>query len=240
NDSICYVKAAFPLLGKILERTEFKENSSNARKMQMIRRMYNRIDESVEPCVREEEDEERMLSQSCFKEFTTSPYEMLVLVKDFFQDINQLLQSQETFEKDCSQVYLRSCQGPRKAESPPGVGTDPDCHGLSPALPPATQPSLSAATRSGGAVAPPNPSRATLADLETPPQPPGSSEGGSGTEEALGDTASLPPPPGTQQIPQDAAASAEALQDPAGMLSLAEEDIPGEPGDPTSIHPLST
>ncbi|NXA16173.1 CSF1 factor, partial [Sapayoa aenigma] len=235
NDSICYVKAAFPLLGKILERTEFKENSSNARKMQMIRRMYNRIDENVEPCVREEEDEERMLSQRCFKEFTTSPYEMLVLVKDFFQDINQLLQNRETFERDCSQVYLGTCPGPREAESPPGVGTDPDCNCLSPALPPATQPSLSAATRSGGDVAPPGPPRATLADLETPPQPPGSSDGGSGTEEVpgagVGDTASMPSP-GMPQMPQDPAAGAEALQDPAGILSLAEEDIPGEPGDP--------
>lgn len=59
NDSVCYVKAAFPLMGKILERTEFKENSSNARKMQMVRRMYTSIDENVEPCIREEDDEER-------------------------------------------------------------------------------------------------------------------------------------------------------------------------------------
>ncbi|KAM6191907.1 macrophage colony-stimulating factor 1 isoform 2-T2 [Sarcoramphus papa] len=119
NDSVCYVKAAFPLLGKILERTEFKENSSNAKKMQMVRRMYSHIDENVDPCIREEDDEERKLSQMCFEEFTTSPYEMLVLVKQFFQDINQLLQNQETFEKDCSQVYRRTCLGPRKAGSSP-------------------------------------------------------------------------------------------------------------------------
>ncbi|XP_009979223.1 PREDICTED: macrophage colony-stimulating factor 1, partial [Tauraco erythrolophus] len=119
NDSVCYVKAAFPLLGKILERTEFKENSSNAKKMQAVRRMYSRIDENVDPCIREEDDEERQLSQMCFEEFTTSPYEMLVLVKQFFQDINQLLQNQETFEKDCSQVYRRTCLGPRKAGSSP-------------------------------------------------------------------------------------------------------------------------
>lgn len=56
----------------------------------------------------------------CFEEFTTSPYEMLLLVKEFFQDINQLLQNQETFEKDCSQVYRRTCLGPRKGESSPG------------------------------------------------------------------------------------------------------------------------
>ncbi|XP_009333026.1 PREDICTED: macrophage colony-stimulating factor 1, partial [Pygoscelis adeliae] len=149
NDSVCYVKAAFPLLGKILERTEFKENSSNAKKMQMVRSMYSRIDENVDPCIREEDDEERKLSQMCFEEFTTSPYEMLVLVKQFFQDINQLLQNQETFEKDCSQVYGRTCLGPKKAGSSPGVGTDPDCNCLSPALPSATQPSLSAATHAG-------------------------------------------------------------------------------------------
>ncbi|XP_039941816.1 macrophage colony-stimulating factor 1 isoform X4 [Hirundo rustica] len=119
NDSVCYVKAAFPLMGRILERTEFKENSSNARKMQTVRRMYNSIDENVDPCIREEDDEERTLSQMCFKEFTTSPYEMLVLVKDFFQDIKRLLQNQETFEKDCSRVYRRACPGPRKAGSSP-------------------------------------------------------------------------------------------------------------------------
>lgn len=56
----------------------------------------------------------------CFKEFTTSPYEMLVLVKDFFQDIKRLLQNQETFEKDCSRVYRRTCLGPGKAGSSPG------------------------------------------------------------------------------------------------------------------------
>lgn len=56
----------------------------------------------------------------CFKEFTTSPYEMLVLVKDFFQDIKRLLQNQETFEKDCSRVYRRACPGPKSAGSSPG------------------------------------------------------------------------------------------------------------------------
>ncbi|XP_062481677.1 macrophage colony-stimulating factor 1 isoform X3 [Pezoporus occidentalis] len=119
NDSVCYVKAAFPLLGKILERTEFKENSSNAKKMQMVRRMYSHIDESFDPCIREEDEEERKLSQMCFEEFTTSPYEMLVLVKHFFQDINQLLQNQETFERDCSQVYRRACLAPRRAAASP-------------------------------------------------------------------------------------------------------------------------
>ncbi|XP_027606429.1 macrophage colony-stimulating factor 1 isoform X1 [Pipra filicauda] len=250
NDSICYVKAAFPLLGKILERTEFKENSSNARKMQTVRRMYHSIDENVDPCIREEDDEERMLSQMCFKEFTTSPYEMLVLVKDFFQDINQLLQNQETFEKDCSHVYHRACPGPRGAESPPGVGTDPDCNCLSPALPPATQPSLSAATRSGrdgtpvSSQLPPSPLRATLADLEAPSQAPSVMDGGSGTEElpgaAIGDTASVPPP-GMPQIPQDPADSAEAPPDTAGMLSLAaeEDESPGdgELGQPGTVPP---
>lgn len=43
-----------------------------------------------------------------------------MLVKQFFQDINQLLQNQETFEKDCSQVYRRTCLGPRRAGSSPG------------------------------------------------------------------------------------------------------------------------
>ncbi|XP_035202735.1 macrophage colony-stimulating factor 1 isoform X2 [Oxyura jamaicensis] len=119
SDSVCYVKAAFPLLGKILNRTVFKENSSNAKKMQMVRRMYESIDENVDPCIREEDDKERMLSEMCFEEFTTSPYEMLALVKQFFQDINLLLQSKETFEKDCSQVYRSMCVGPRQPSSSP-------------------------------------------------------------------------------------------------------------------------
>ncbi|NXT26028.1 CSF1 factor, partial [Syrrhaptes paradoxus] len=235
NDSVCYVKAAFPLLGKILEQTEFKENSSNAKKLQAVRRMYNRIDENVDPCIREEE-EERTLSQMCSEEFTTSPYGMLVLVKEFFQDINQLLQNQETFEKDCSQVYRRSCLGPRRAESSPGVGTDPDCNCLSPALPSATQPSLSAVTHATREVTPSSTrvpsSHATLAGLDALSQPPGSTDGGSGTEEVLGagvgDTVSVPSPAMQQTAPAD---GTEAPQDPAGTPSLAALDVPILRGD---------
>ncbi|XP_063274359.1 macrophage colony-stimulating factor 1 isoform X1 [Prinia subflava] len=234
NDSICYVKAAFPLMDDILDGTRFKENSSNARKMQMVRRMYNSI--CVDSCISEEDDEEIMLSQMCFKDFTTSPYEMLVLVKDFFQDIKRLLQNQETFEKNCSQVYHRACPGPRKAGSSPGVGTDPDCNCLSPALPSATQPSLSAATDRDMAPAstqvPSSLLHATLADLEAPSQPPSSTDGGSGTEEVLGagvgDTA-LALAPGMKQTAP--AGSAEALKDLPGTLSLALGAIPVLRGD---------
>uniref|UniRef100_A0A803YAD2 Uncharacterized protein n=1 Tax=Meleagris gallopavo TaxID=9103 RepID=A0A803YAD2_MELGA len=120
NDSVCYVKAAFPLLGTILNRTTFKENSTNANKMKTVRRMYESIDENVDPCIREEDDEEHALSEMCFEEFTTSPYEMLVLVRQFFQDIKQLLQNKETFEKDCSQVYRSACAGPQQHSSSPG------------------------------------------------------------------------------------------------------------------------
>ncbi|NWW93262.1 CSF1 factor, partial [Rhynochetos jubatus] len=238
NDSVCYVKAAFPLLGKILERTVFKENSSNARKMQTVRRMYNRIDENIDPCIKEEDEEESKLSQECFEEFTTSPHEMLVLVKQFFQDIKQLLQSQETFEKDCSHVYRRACLGPKKAGPSPGVGTDPDCNCLSPALPSATQPSLSTATHPGREVAPTSTQvpysllHATLADLDAPSQPLSSTDGGSGTEEVLGagvgDTVSVLSPVMQQMAPSD---SAEALLDAAGTLSLAAVDVPLLRGD---------
>ncbi|NXE30299.1 CSF1 factor, partial [Ardeotis kori] len=232
NDSVCYVKAAFPLLGEILKQMKFKENSSNAKKMQMVRRMYSRIDENVDPCIKEEEEEERDLSYKCIEEFTTSPYEMLVRVKQFFQDINELLQNQETFEKDCSQVYRRSCLGPKKAGSSPGVGTDPDCKCLSPALPSATQPSLSAATHASREGAPASAQvpysllHATLADLAAPSQPPSSTDGGSGTEEVLGagvgDTASVPSHAMQQTAPAD---SAETLLDQAGTLSLAAVDV---------------
>ncbi|XP_010211947.1 PREDICTED: macrophage colony-stimulating factor 1 [Tinamus guttatus] len=147
NDSICYVKAAFPVLGDLLGRTVFKENSSNAQRLKMVQRMYDRIDENVDPCIREEDDEERELSQKCLAEFSTSPYEMLVLVKRFFEDLAVLLQRREPFAKDCSHVYRTQCPSPRRpTASAPGLGTDPDGHVLSPALPPATQPSLSAAS----------------------------------------------------------------------------------------------
>ncbi|NXJ73033.1 CSF1 factor, partial [Rostratula benghalensis] len=168
------------------------------------------------------------LSQTCFEEFTTSPYEMLVLVKRFFQDINQLLENRETFEKDCSRVYRRTCMEPKRAGSSPGVGTDPDCNCLSPALPSATQPSLSAATRAGREVAPANTRvpYATLADLDTPPQPPSSTDGGSGAEEVpaagVGDVAPVPSPAMPQTAPAD---SDEAPLDVAETLSAVAVDL---------------
>uniref|UniRef100_A0A8B9BME5 Colony stimulating factor 1 n=1 Tax=Anser brachyrhynchus TaxID=132585 RepID=A0A8B9BME5_9AVES len=231
SDSVCYVKAAFPLLGKILNRTVFKENSSNAKKMQMVRRMYDSIDENVDPCIREEDDKERMLSEMCFEEFTTSPYEMLALVKQFFQDINLLLQSKETFEKDCSQVYRSMCVGPRQPSSSPGVGTDPDCNCLSPALPSATQPSLSAATHASREVAPASARvpfsllHGTLAELGSSAlsQSPSSLEGSSGTDEVpgigLGDTEPAVSPTMQQT------AGAEALLDPAAAAVPEAEDV---------------
>ncbi|XP_010726285.2 macrophage colony-stimulating factor 1, partial [Meleagris gallopavo] len=227
NDSVCYVKAAFPLLGTILNRTTFKENSTNANKMKTVRRMYESIDENVDPCIREEDDEEHALSEMCFEEFTTSPYEMLVLVRQFFQDIKQLLQNKETFEKDCSQVYRSACAGPQQHSSSPGVGTDPDCNCLSPALPSATQPSLSAASRAGRDVAPSStrvPYRqlgGILAELgsSASSEPPSSMEGSSGAEElpgtGLGD-ASAPSPTVQQTL--------GALLDPAASASPKAED----------------
>ncbi|NXL85208.1 CSF1 factor, partial [Alectura lathami] len=234
NDSVCYVKAAFPLMRDILNRTTFKKNSSNAKKMQMVRRMYESIDENIDPCIGEENEEEQKLSEKCFKEFTTSPYAMLELVKQFFQDINVLLQNKETFEKDCSQVYHSMCTGPRQPESSPGVGTDPDCNCLSPALPSATQPSLSAATRIGREVAPASTRvpyrllRGTLAELgsSAPSESPGSMEGSSGAEEipgpGLGDASA--PSPAMQQI-AGAGGTAKALLDLAASASPAAEDI---------------
>ncbi|XP_033925832.1 macrophage colony-stimulating factor 1 isoform X2 [Melopsittacus undulatus] len=226
NDSVCYVKAAFPLLGKILERTEFKENSSNAKKMQMVRSMYNRIDESIDPCIREEDEEERKLSQMCFEEFTTSPYEMLLLVKHFFQDINQLLHHQETFERDCSQVYRRACLVPGTAAASPGVGTDPDCNCLSPALPPATQPSPSAASpaRSEEAPASTRLPYSLLHATLTPSQPPSATDGGSGAG-GVGEAAVVP------SIGMQEPAPVEAILDAAGTIGLAALDVPIPRGD---------
>ncbi|XP_072212454.1 macrophage colony-stimulating factor 1 [Excalfactoria chinensis] len=247
NDSICYVKAAFPLLGTILNRTTFKEKSANADKMKTVRKMYEDIDENVDPCIKEEDDEEHELSEMCFEEFTTSPYEMLVLVRQFFQDLKQLLQNKETFEKDCSQVYRSACAGQQQQHSsPPGVGTDPDCNCLSPALPSATQPSLSAATRAGGDAAPAS-TRVPYRQLggipaelgsSAPSEPPSSMEGSSGAEElpgtGLGD-ASAPSPTMQQTL--------GALLDPAASAGPKAEDasIPShgmlEEGAGTSVLP---
>jgi len=118
------------------------------------------------------------------------------------------------------------------------VGTDPDCNCLSPALPSATQPSLSAATHASKEVAPASTRvpyshlHATLADLDAPSWPPSSTDGGSGTEEVLGagvgDAASARSPAMQQTAPAD---SAEALLDPAGTLGLVAVDVPVLRGD---------
>ncbi|XP_067166684.1 macrophage colony-stimulating factor 1 [Apteryx mantelli] len=236
DDPVCYVKAAFPLLGEILEKTEFKENSSNAKKLQMVRRMYSRIDENVDPCIKEEDDEERELSQKCFREFATSPYEMLALVKRFFHDLNLLLQAKETFEKDCSHVYRKRCLEPEQtSSSSPGLGTAPDRPGLSPALPSATQPSLSTAGPVGrqavaaaSARIPSGLLRPALAgsDGSTLARPPASPDGGSGTEEVPG--ARLGSPASPQQPAR--AVGAEAFPHPPGTVGLAAEDVSVPPG----------
>ncbi|NXD15601.1 CSF1 factor, partial [Nothocercus nigrocapillus] len=224
NDSICYVKAAFPVLGELLGRTAFKENSSNARRLQVVQHMYNRIDENVDPCIREEDDEERELSQNCLAEFSTSPYEMLVLVKRFFEDLAVLLQRRETFAKDCSHVYRAQCPSPRRpAASAPGVGTDPDGHVLSPALSPATQPSLSAASA-------PVPSGHPHGALAWPPAT--ATDGGSGTEEELGAWLEASPAPAVQ-VPA-------ALPDAPGTVGLVAGDVSAPPGDAQSAAQAGT
>ncbi|XP_025891850.1 macrophage colony-stimulating factor 1 [Nothoprocta perdicaria] len=216
NDSICYVKAAFPLLGELLGRTVFKENSSNARRLQVVQRMYSRIDENVDPCIREEDDEERELSQNCLAEFSTSPYEMLVLVKRFFEELAVLLQRQETFAKDCSHVYRARCPSPRRpTASAPGVGTDAAGHELSPALPPATQHSLSASSA-------PVPSGHPHGALAWPPAT--AADGGSGTEEELGAWLGAP------ASPSPAMQAPAALPDAPGTAGLVAGDISAPPG----------
>lgn len=107
------------------------------------------------------------------------------------------------------------------------MGTDPDCNCLSPALPSATQPSLSAATRAGRDVAPSStrvPYRrlgGNLAELgsSASSEPPSSMEGSSGAEElpgtGLGD-ASAPSPTVQQTL--------GALLDPAASASPKAED----------------
>lgn len=126
------------------------------------------------------------------------------------------------------------------------MGTDPDCNCLSPALPSATQPSLSAATGAGGDAAPSS-TRVPYRQLggvpaelgsSAPSEPPGSTEGSSGADElpgiGLGD-ASAPSPSAQRTL--------GALLDPASSsgpkaadVSIPSHGIPDE-GAGTSVLP---
>ncbi|XP_067387872.1 macrophage colony-stimulating factor 1 isoform X2 [Emydura macquarii macquarii] len=118
NDSICFVKAAFPRLTNLLEKMKFKKNSENFNKTKDVQNMYKKIDENEGPCIDDQDDHERELSQACFKELSMPPEKMLQLVKDFFGSVMVLLDANVDFKRDCSATYQK-CSDSLKKEMPP-------------------------------------------------------------------------------------------------------------------------
>ncbi|XP_039394004.1 macrophage colony-stimulating factor 1 isoform X2 [Mauremys reevesii] len=117
GDRICYVKAAFPRLEDILDKMKFKENSDNFNKTKDVQNMYKKIDENEVPCIDAQDDHERELSQACSREFSRPPEKMLQLVKDFFQEVMDLLDNNVDFKRDCSKTYQK-CSDALKKETP--------------------------------------------------------------------------------------------------------------------------
>ncbi|XP_067387870.1 macrophage colony-stimulating factor 1 isoform X1 [Emydura macquarii macquarii] len=132
NDSICFVKAAFPRLTNLLEKMKFKKNSENFNKTKDVQNMYKKIDENEGPCIDDQDDHERELSQACFKELSMPPEKMLQLVKDFFGSVMVLLDANVDFKRDCSATYQKCSDSLKKEMPPPDVVTDRDCNCPSP------------------------------------------------------------------------------------------------------------
>ncbi|XP_030417060.1 macrophage colony-stimulating factor 1 isoform X2 [Gopherus evgoodei] len=119
GDRICYVKAAFPRLEDILDKMKFKKNSDNFNKTKDVQNMYKKIDENEVPCIDAQDDHERELSQACSREFSMPPEKMLQLVKDFFQEIMDLLDKNVDFKRDCSKAYQKCSNAPKKEPPSP-------------------------------------------------------------------------------------------------------------------------
>uniref|UniRef100_A0A8C3T5B5 Macrophage colony-stimulating factor 1 n=1 Tax=Chelydra serpentina TaxID=8475 RepID=A0A8C3T5B5_CHESE len=135
DDEICFVKAAFPRLEDILDKMKFKKNSDNFNKTKDVRNMYKKIDENEVPCIDDQDDHERELSQACSKEFSMPPEKMLQLVKNFFSQVMVLLDKNVDFKRDCSKTYQKCSDAPKKELLSPGVVTDRDCSCPSPSSP---------------------------------------------------------------------------------------------------------
>ncbi|XP_043356303.1 macrophage colony-stimulating factor 1 isoform X2 [Dermochelys coriacea] len=134
GDPICFVKAAFPRLEDILDKMKFKKNSDNFNKTKDVQNMYKKIDENEVPCIDDQDDHERELSQACSKEFFMPPEKMLQLVKNFFHQVMVLLDKNVDFKRDCSKTYQK-CSATKKEVPSPGVVTDRDCNCPSPSPP---------------------------------------------------------------------------------------------------------
>ncbi|XP_043356305.1 macrophage colony-stimulating factor 1 isoform X3 [Dermochelys coriacea] len=118
GDPICFVKAAFPRLEDILDKMKFKKNSDNFNKTKDVQNMYKKIDENEVPCIDDQDDHERELSQACSKEFFMPPEKMLQLVKNFFHQVMVLLDKNVDFKRDCSKTYQKCSATKKEVPSP--------------------------------------------------------------------------------------------------------------------------
>uniref|UniRef100_A0A8C8RFV2 Macrophage colony-stimulating factor 1 n=1 Tax=Pelusios castaneus TaxID=367368 RepID=A0A8C8RFV2_9SAUR len=243
DDPTCFVKAAFPELENLLEKMKFKQDSDNFNKTKDIENMYRKIDENEVPCIDDQDDHERELSQACFKEFSMPPEKMLELVKNFFYEVKGLLDANKDFKRDCSTIYQMCSDSLEKEPSSQGVVTDRDFNSPSPSPlegPPAsphpalaTKPLLSTVVHLGSkdTAASAHPSHRQLGAGQTPARlhtnamlrAPRSTHRGLGATEIqevwAGVSASVSSPPAELEVPT-------ASQGP-GTGSVSTELLPG-------------
>ncbi|XP_043389732.1 macrophage colony-stimulating factor 1 isoform X1 [Chelonia mydas] len=207
GDPICFVKAAFPRLEDILDKMKFKKNSDNFNKTKDVQNMYKKIDENEVPCIDDQDDHERELSQACSKEFSMPPEEMLQLVKDFFHRVMGLLDEDVDFKRDCSKTYQKCSDAPKKELPSPGVVTDRDCNCPSPSSP------------REGPQASPHPALATKPFPSTVP--------GLGSKEAAASTRLAHSQPGAMQSPVKSDSSAKPRVSRSTHQALVALEIQG-------------
>uniref|UniRef100_A0A6I8PHF9 Colony stimulating factor 1 n=1 Tax=Ornithorhynchus anatinus TaxID=9258 RepID=A0A6I8PHF9_ORNAN len=115
KDPVCYLKKAVLSLEDILEENmQFKPNSLNANITQSLQELQLRLMMSCDI----KKDKEH--SKACVKTFYKTPLQMLVMVKDVFEETKKLLESDaDAFVKDCSSSFTQCNQ--------PDVVTEPAC-----------------------------------------------------------------------------------------------------------------
>ncbi|XP_038605187.1 LOW QUALITY PROTEIN: macrophage colony-stimulating factor 1 [Tachyglossus aculeatus] len=113
KDPVCYLKKAILLLEDILEENmQFKPNSLNANITQSLQELQLRLMMSCDI----KKDKEH--SKACVKTFYKTPLQMLVMVKDVFEETKKLLESDtDAFVKDCSSSFTQ-CKQPDVVNEP--------------------------------------------------------------------------------------------------------------------------
>uniref|UniRef100_A0A8C3RPF7 Macrophage colony-stimulating factor 1 n=1 Tax=Chelydra serpentina TaxID=8475 RepID=A0A8C3RPF7_CHESE len=158
---------------------KFKKNSDNFNKTKDVRNMYKKIDENEVPCIDDQDDHERELSQACSKEFSMPPEKMLQLVKNFFSQVMVLLDKNVDFKRDCSKTYQKCSDAPKKELLSPGVVTDRDCSCPAPSSPcegPPASPHPALATKPFPSTVPHLGSKEAAASTRLPHSRPGATQ----------------------------------------------------------------